>query len=58
MITRKTPLLTKETAATAQAVVHFNNEKFLKAFPNFKYRTMDMTIVRVCTELKKLHKLA
>ena len=58
MITRKTPLLTKETAATAQAVVHFNNEKFLKAFPNFKYRTMDTTIVRVCKELKKIHRLA
>jgi nucleoside-diphosphate-sugar epimerase len=58
MLTGKTPLLTKETAATAQAVVHFNNEKFLKAFPNFKYRSMDSTIHRVCAELKQLHRLA
>ena len=57
MITGKTPLLTKETAATAQAVVHFNNEKFLKAFPTFKYRSMDSTIKRVCTELTALHQL-
>lgn len=55
--TGKTPLLTKETAATAQSVVHFNNEKFLQAFPSFKYRNMDDTIKRVCAELKQLHQL-
>lgn len=57
VITRKTPLLTKETAATAQALVHFNNEKFLKAFPNFKYRSIENTIKRVCAELTGLHHL-
>ena len=55
--TGKTPLLTKETAATAQAVVHFDNTKFLKAFPSFKYRTMEETINRTCAELKELHLL-
>lgn len=57
LFTGKTPLLTKETAATAQAKVYFNNEKFLKAFPSFQYRSMDSTIQRVCAELTELHQL-
>jgi dihydroflavonol-4-reductase len=56
-ITGKTPLLTKETAATAQAVVHFDNTKFLKTFPSFTYRTIEETINRTCAELKELHQL-
>ena len=55
--TGNTPLLTKETAATAQAIVHFDNSKFLNAFPEFKYRTMEQTINRTCAELKELHQL-
>ena len=55
--TGKTPLLTKETAATAQAVVNFDNTKFLKAFPSFTYRTIEDTINRTCAELKELHHL-
>jgi nucleoside-diphosphate-sugar epimerase len=57
LFTGKTPLLTKETAATAQAKVYFNNEKFLKAFPSFQYRSMDSTIQRVSAELTNLHQL-
>jgi hypothetical protein len=57
LFTGKAPLLTKETAATAQAVVHFNNQKFLEAFPLFKYRTIEETIERTCNELKDLHQL-
>ncbi len=57
MITGKAPLLTKETAATAQAVVHFDNTKFLKAFPEFKYRSIEDTINRTCAELKEMHQL-
>lgn len=56
-ITGKTPLLTKETAETAQAIVHFDNRKFLTAFPEFKYRTTGETIQRVCLELKQRHQL-
>jgi len=55
--TRKAPLLTKETAATAQATVRFNNQKFLMAFPNFQYRKLEDTIIRVANELKAIHKL-
>ena len=57
LFTGKTPLLTKETAATAQAKVYFNNEKFLKAFPSFQYRSMNTTIQRVSAELTELHQL-
>jgi len=57
LFTGKTPLLTKETAATAQAVVHFDNTKFLKAFPTFKYRPVNETIHRTCAELTTLHQL-
>jgi nucleoside-diphosphate-sugar epimerase len=56
-VTGKTPLLTKETAATAQAIVHFDNTKFLKTFPEFKYRTLQDTINRTCTELRAIHHL-
>lgn len=58
MITGKAPLLTKETAATAQAIVRFNNQKFLQAFPDFKYRKVEDTIIRVVKELKAIHHLA
>ena len=57
LFTGKTPLLTKETAATAQAKVYFNNEKFLKAFPSFQYRSMETTIQRVSAELTEMHQL-
>ena len=55
--TGKAPLLTKETAATAQATVRFNNQKFLNAFPNFQYRKLEDTIIRVANELKAIHQL-
>jgi hypothetical protein len=57
LITGKAPLLTKETAATAQATVSFNNQKFLNAFPSFQYRKVEDTIIRVVKELKVIHQL-
>jgi nucleoside-diphosphate-sugar epimerase len=57
MITGKAPLLTKETAATAQATVRFDNQKFLNAFPAFQYRKIEDTINRVANELKTIHQL-
>jgi hypothetical protein len=57
LITGKAPLLTKETAATAQATVRFNNQKFLNSFPSFQYRNLDDTIIRVAKELKAIHQL-
>jgi len=58
LITGKSPLLTKETAATAQAVVHFDNTKLLKAFPDFKYRPLPESITRISKEMKTLYHLS
>lgn len=57
IITGKAPLLTKETAATAQAIVRFSNQKFLNAFPTFRYRKIEDTVERVVSELKQIHQL-
>jgi len=55
--TGKKPLLTKETAATAQAKVHFNNGKLLEFLPSFTYTPISNCIERVCKEFKKMYKL-
>jgi dihydroflavonol-4-reductase len=55
--TRKLPLLTKETARTAQAKVHFNNEKLLKTLPSFTYTPVEASINRICKELKIKYRL-
>lgn len=54
MFTGKDPLLTRETAQTAQAVAHFNNTKLNKFLPHFTYTPLSETINRVCKELKPL----
>jgi dihydroflavonol-4-reductase len=51
------PLLTKETAATAQAKAYFNNSKISKFLPNFQYTPVNKTIERVCGELKQKYSL-
>lgn len=51
------PLLTKETAQTARAVVRFDNSKFLKAFPQFSYTPFEASIQRICRELKERYNL-
>lgn len=43
----KRSLLTRETVRTAQAVCHYDNQKFLKQFPTFVYEHMPQTIERV-----------
>jgi len=55
--TKKSPLLTKETARTAQAKVHFNNAKLLKALPSFSYTPVETSISRICGELKIKYQL-
>lgn len=54
----KSPLLTKETAQTAQAKVYFDNSKLLKYFPQFSYTPIKQTVDRICGELKKRYSLA
>ncbi|MCZ2299255.1 MAG: NAD-dependent epimerase/dehydratase family protein [Chitinophagales bacterium] len=46
------PLLTKETAKTAQTKAIFNNNKLNEYLPNFRYTSLDETIERICSELK------
>lgn len=52
--TGEDPLLTKETAETAQQVVYFDNSKLLKAFPDFSYRPIDETIKSCCESYLKM----
>ena len=51
--TGKKPLLTRETAGSAQSVVRYNNSKLLNFFPDFSYTPIKQTIKRVCTEMEK-----
>lgn len=53
MFTGKNPLLTKETAATAQAKMEFDNKKLLKFLPGFKYRSIEETVAETCAALQK-----
>lgn len=56
--TGKNPLITKETAATAQAKVFFDNSKLLKFLPSFSYTPFEETIKRVCAEYKVKYNLS
>jgi len=55
--TGSSPLLTKETTLTAQAVVNFDNTKLLKALPDFSYTPLEETIHRVAGALKEKYNL-
>jgi dihydroflavonol-4-reductase len=55
--TKKTPLLTKETANTARANVSFDNTKLLEQLPGFSYQPLSNSIERICNELKEMHQL-
>lgn len=55
--TGKSPLLTRETARTAQAKVHFNNTKLLKALPAFSYTPIETSVERICQEFKIKYQL-
>lgn len=57
MITGKAPLLTKETAATAQAKVYFDNSKLLQQIPGFSYTPVANSIQHICKALIKKHRL-
>ncbi len=56
-ITGNEPLLTKETAKAALSKVNFNNEKLLTYLPNFNYTPINISIKRICEELKMKHHL-
>ena len=48
---KQEPLLTRETARTAQALVKFNNNKFLEHFPEFSYIPVQQSIADTCKHL-------
>lgn len=58
MVTGSNPLLTKETSATAQAKVVFNNSKLLQYLPAFTYRSIPETVQRICNEFKQKYQLS
>ncbi len=45
------PLITKETARVAQMSVYYKNEKLLKLFPDFKYKSLENTVQFCCIRL-------
>ena len=51
--TGKEPMVTKETAATALAKVHFDNSKLKKYLPGFTYRSMGETITDTCALIQQ-----
>jgi len=56
-LTGKAPLLTEETAKTAQAKVSFNNSKLKQFLPQFSYTPLQQSIKNICNELKQKHNL-
>lgn len=58
MFTGKEPLLTKETANTAQAKVYFDNSKILKALPGFKFTPINKSIKDTCATLRQINHLS
>ncbi len=48
-VTGQDPLLTKETAETAQQTVKFDNTKILKALPGFTFKPLQQTIEESCS---------
>ncbi len=51
MFSNKEPLLTKETAGTAQATTFFDSSKIKNALPGFGFTPVDETIERTCNWL-------
>lgn len=46
-ITQQQSTITKETASTAHKKVYYDNQKILKAFPEFSYQSIQTTISRM-----------
>ena len=54
LITRKEPLITKETVKTAQSISHYDNSKLKKTLLNFEYRSLTDTIDHTCITLQQM----
>jgi nucleoside-diphosphate-sugar epimerase len=53
LITRKNVTITRETADTATGHSYYNNEKFLKDFPDFAYTPITESIYKMAQAFKK-----
>ncbi len=47
LLTGKRPLITRETARTAQLKVYYSNEKIMQALPGFRFRPLEETVEEV-----------
>jgi nucleoside-diphosphate-sugar epimerase len=57
LVTRKKPLLSRETALISQTNNVYDNSKILAALPGFAFRRLDETIVRACEQYKNQNRL-
>jgi len=48
MLTGKPPLITKETSRSANSISYFSNDKILKAFPDFKFISVEQSLKDTC----------
>ena len=53
LFTGKTPMITKETAHTAQATICYDNSKLLNRLPGFLYTPVKTSIKHICKKLKE-----
>ena len=55
LLTGSTATITKETARNAHEINQYDNQKFLKVFPTFKYHDIDASISRIANALFPTH---
>lgn len=53
IITKKAPLVTKETVQSALTNSYYDNNKLLTFLPNFRYRNIADSIKRICGEYER-----
>ncbi len=53
--TKKAPLISKETAGTSQLRISYNSDRICKKI-NFKFRSLDQTLDRVCAYMMRTQK--
>lgn len=51
--TGKKPLITRETAHTAQLKIHYSSQRVMDALPGFKFRPLQQTIERISRDFLK-----
>ncbi len=58
LFTGSQPLLTRESASSAQAKRFYNNTKLLTALPQFRYTPFNETVARICREFQQKYGFA